>query len=62
MDINNIAALATQMAQQSVAQEASIRILKKTLDIAESNALQLIAAIPTNNLPANLGNHVNTKV
>lgn len=62
MDINSIASIATQMAQQSVAQEVSVRVLKKAIDLAENNALQLIATIPTTNLPTNLGNHINTSV
>jgi hypothetical protein len=47
-----------------VSQSVAIDILKKAQDIDQTTANSLIQAIPqaptTPNLPANLGNHVNT--
>jgi hypothetical protein len=47
-----------------VSQAVSVDVLKKAIDIDQTNATALIQAIPqtpsTPNLPANLGNNVNT--
>ena len=63
MDVSSIASLATSMSQQRLAQDVSMTVLKKALDIEASSAAQLIAAIPTpDNQPSNLGQNVNTSV
>lgn len=60
MDVSNIASLATSMAQQRNDMDVSIAVLKKTIDVQGAMAIALIEAVPTANLPAHLGNHVNT--
>jgi hypothetical protein len=50
------------MAQTGTKQEIDIAMLKKAQNIQLSTATQLLAAIPpVQNLPANLGNTINTK-
>ena len=62
MDVSSIARLSTSMAQTGTKQEIDIAMLKKAQDIQQSTATQLLAAIPpVQNLPANLGNTINTK-
>ena len=62
MDVSSIARLSTSMAQTGTKQEVDIAMLKKAQDIQQSTATQLLAAIPpVQNLPANLGNTINTK-
>jgi hypothetical protein len=65
MDVSSIAKLSTSMAETGTRQEIDIAILKKAQDIATSTATQLIDAIPpaqaAQNLPAHLGNTINTK-
>jgi len=61
MDINSIARLATGMAQASTSDAASMLVFKKSLDAQTSAAVGLINAIPKPpNLPAHLGNSINT--
>ncbi len=63
MDINDAAAYSSALAQQSVAQEAGIRVFKKALETEANNMMQLLATIPkASNLPSNLGQNVNTSV
>ena len=64
MDVNSIASVATDMQASRLQQEVSTTVLKKTLDLQASAAAQLIAALPqptpAPNLPANLGQNINT--
>jgi Putative motility protein len=60
MDISAIASLSTVMAQQRTAQTAELMVLKKALQLQESNAMTLIASVtPSSSLPAHLGQNVN---
>jgi hypothetical protein len=64
MDVTGLAKLATSMAETGTKQEVDVAILKKAQQIETSTATQLIDAVkstPTvQNLPANLGNTINT--
>jgi hypothetical protein len=64
MDILGIAKLATSIAETGTKQEVGIAVLKRAQQIESATATQLIDAIkgvPTvQNLPANLGNTINT--
>lgn len=61
MNVGSIAALATGMAQQRVSQQIGIAVLKKAIDAQASGAVSLIAALPAAyNLPAHLGQNINT--
>ncbi|MFL6674577.1 MAG: YjfB family protein [Massilia sp.] len=64
MDVTGIAKLATSIAETGTRQEVDIAVLKRAQDIEKATATQLIEAIqpsPTvQNLPAHLGNNVNT--
>ncbi len=65
MDVSSIAKLSTSMAETGTKQEIDIAVLKKAQDIESSTATQLIDAVksaPTvQNLPAHLGNTIDTK-
>jgi hypothetical protein len=62
MDVNGIAKLATSMAETGTSQAIDIAMLKKAQDIQTSTATQLLDALPpVQNLPAHLGNTINTK-
>jgi len=64
MDVTNIASLATSMAETGNRQEIGIAVLKRAQDIAMASATQLLDALPapqSPNLPAHLGNTINTK-
>ena len=62
MDVSGIARLATSMAETGNKQAINIAMLKKTQEIQMSTATQLLAAIPAaQNLPAHLGNSIDTK-
>jgi hypothetical protein len=62
MDVGNIPALATSMAQERTANAVAITVFKKSMDIQSSMAMALIeAAGQTQNLPPHLGNSINTK-
>jgi hypothetical protein len=65
MDVAGIAKLSTSIAETGNRQEVGIAVLKKAQDIEMSTATQMIDAIkavPTvQNLPAHLGNTINTK-
>lgn len=62
MDVTNIAKLATSMAETGVRQEVGVAMLKKSMDIQAASAAQLLDALPQpQNLPAHLGNTINTK-
>ena len=64
MDVSSIASAATDMQASRLQQEVSTTVLKKALDLQAAAAAQLIAALPQTtsaaNLPANLGQNVNT--
>ena len=63
MEVNTIASLATEMQQAKTSQDVSIAVLKKALDAQSTNALALLEALPpvtSANLPAHLGQNVNT--
>lgn len=62
MDVSGIARLATSMAETGTSQAVDIAMLKKAQEIQLSTATQLLDAIqPPQNLPAHLGNTINTK-
>ncbi len=62
MDVSGIAKLATSMAETGTSQAVDIAMLKKAQEIQLSTATQLLDAIqPPQNLPAHLGNTINTK-
>lgn len=64
MEISAIARLATSIAETGNKQEVGIAVLKRAQDIESAAATQLIDAIkvasPVQNLPAHLGNKINT--
>jgi hypothetical protein len=64
MDVLGIAKLATTVAETGNKQEVALTMLKKQQDMQESMAAQMLNAIapppPVQNLPANLGNTINT--
>jgi hypothetical protein len=65
MDVAAIAKLASSIAETGNKQEVGIAVLKKAQDIQAATATQMIdalQAVPTvRNLPAHLGNTINTK-
>jgi hypothetical protein len=65
MDVAGIAKLATSMAETGTQRDVGIAVLKKAQDIQLSTATQMIDAIQAvpaaQNLPAHLGNTINTK-
>jgi hypothetical protein len=66
MSVNSIASLSTAMAATQTNQDIGVAMLKKSMDIASSSASELLDAVaPPNstsaaNLPANLGQNINT--
>ena len=64
MDVSNIAKLATSMAETGNRQEIGLAVMKRAQDIQMASAAQMIeslAAVPQpQNLPAHLGNTINT--
>ena len=64
MDVGGIAQLATTMAQTGTQQAVGIAVLKKAQDVQSSTANALLEALPpvqsAANLPAHLGNRINT--
>lgn len=62
MDVMGIAKLATSMTETNTRQDVAIAVLKKAQDIQASSATQLLEAATASapNLPAHLGNHINT--
>lgn len=64
MDVMGIAKLATSIADTGLKQDVGIAVLKRAEDVQASTATQLLdavqAAAPAPNLPAHLGQHVNT--
>ena len=64
MDSGSIANLATSLTQVTTNQDVGLTVLKKALDAESSAAAALIAALPpipsAPNLPAHLGQNINT--
>lgn len=63
MDVAGIAKASSSIAETGVRQDVDVAIQRRVQDIAKSTATQLVDAIqsvPTSNLPAHLGNNVNT--
>lgn len=63
MDVTGIAKLATSLADTGLRQDVAVAVMKKAQDAQAATATQLLDALaPTTstNLPAHLGNHVNT--
>jgi hypothetical protein len=64
MDVMGIAKLATSIADTGLKQDVGIAVLKRAEDAQSSVATQLLDAVqsvaPAQNLPAHLGQHVNT--
>jgi len=63
MNVSNLPAIPTSIAAASTDDKVSIAVLRKALDIQASSAATLLDALPTvgsANLPAHLGQNVNT--
>ncbi|MGI4719963.1 MAG: YjfB family protein [Janthinobacterium lividum] len=63
MDVSSIAKLATSIAETGNRQEVSLAVFKKAQQIQQTTATQLLDALPAvqpSNLPAHLGNRINT--
>jgi len=64
MDVMGIAKLSTSLADTGLKQDVSIAVLKRAEDLQAAVATQLLDAVqtasPAQNLPAHLGQHVNT--
>ena len=64
MDINSIAKLSSTVAETGIKQEVGLAVLKRAQQIQASTAAQLLSAVQSppavQNLPANLGNTINT--
>ena len=65
MDTMSIAKLSTSIAETGIKNEVGLTMLKKAQDLQASTAAQLLDAVPSmpsaQNLPAHLGNTINTK-
>ncbi|QNA88354.1 putative motility protein [Massilia sp. Dwa41.01b] len=63
MDVASIAKLSTTIAETGNKEEVAMTMLKKQQDMQKSMATQLLGTIappPAQNLPAHLGQNVNT--
>lgn len=66
MEVNSIAALATDMSNERLQQAVGIAVLRKALDAQQASAAILLDAVAqssparTVNLPAHLGQNVDT--
>ncbi|MBB5369570.1 MULTISPECIES: YjfB family protein [unclassified Janthinobacterium] len=64
MDVGSIAQLSTTMAETGTRQAVGLSVLKKAQEVQSSTATALLAALPpvpaAPNLPAHLGNRINT--
>ncbi|MFZ6749456.1 YjfB family protein [Undibacterium sp. Ren11W] len=64
MDVNGIANVASTLADVGTSQAVSLAVLKKAIDFGTESATALIEAIPQApslpNLPAHLGQNINT--
>lgn len=63
MDISSVGSLTSALTQVQGSDAVSTLVLKKSIDLQEQSALQLLQTLPrvTNN-PPNLGNSVDIKV
>lgn len=63
MDISSLGGLTNGLAQVQMSDAVTTLVLKKTIDIQEQSAMQLLQALPqvTSN-PPNLGNRVDIKI
>jgi len=59
MNLSSVAN-ASSVADAGLKQEASFAVLKKAMKIESNSAAQLLDAAKPANLPANLGNSINT--
>ena len=64
MDVASIAAAASSNAMAEVQHEAAISVLRKTMDIQQQSAMQLLQAIPQPPAPATgtAGGYIDTWV
>jgi hypothetical protein len=61
MDVTSIAALSTTIAETGRKDDIAMTMLKKQQDMQKSNMAQILDGIqPPQNLPAHLGNTINT--
>jgi hypothetical protein len=62
MDVDNIASVATGLTQQATVGAVGVLVLKKAMQIQADSAAALIEALPapSSNLPAHLGQNINT--
>jgi hypothetical protein len=64
MDVSGMSNLVSSLAQTTPNDEVGFAVLRKALDAASSTAVQLIDALPAvqpaANLPAHLGQNINT--
>jgi hypothetical protein len=64
MDLSSIASASVSIAETGVKQDVGIAMLKKAQEIDKTTAAALIQALPApssaQNLPAHLGNTINT--
>lgn len=62
MDVSAIAGLASQTSQQRTSEAAQLLVLKTAMRLQQSSAMTLIASVTPSsaNLPAHLGQNVNT--
>jgi hypothetical protein len=64
MSASNIASLSTTLASAKTSQDIGVTVLKKAIDVASDSAAELLSSIPPAptevNLPAHLGQNVNT--
>ncbi len=61
MDVTSIAALSTTIAETGRKEEVGVTVLKKAQDQQKAHMTQLLEGIqPPQNLPAHLGNKINT--
>jgi hypothetical protein len=60
--MTGIAQLATAMSQSRLGEEVSVAVLKKSIDLQEQTAAQMIQSLPApvSSLPDHLGTKVNT--
>jgi len=63
MDISSLGSLTSAVSQAQTGDAVGTLVLKKTMNIEEQNALQLLQALPqVPNNPPNLGNSIDIKV
>ncbi len=63
MDLTSVANLATSISNTGIDQAVGIAVLKKALDTEKATAaalLQALPPVPSQRLPANLGQNINT--